>query len=188
MEKRHNPVQSSGERASQDWVAVGKVTRPHGLKGEMKFRPFTKDEDILKDIGLVKLGRDENAGQELQVENLRGHYSKRIVKFKGFNSIESVQELSGDSLYIRREDFKALPEGEYYWFEIEGLNVYDEEGGYYGQVVEIMKTGSNDVYVVQDADKEILLPMIDSVVKVIDLEQGKLIFKNVEGLIEGTPV
>ena len=188
MENRHTPVQSSSELSSLDWVAVGKVTRPHGLKGEMKFRPFITDEDILKDIGLVKLGREEKPGQELQVENLRGHYSKRIVKFKGLNSIESVQELAGDSVYIKREDFQALPEGEYYWFEIEGLNVYDEEGGYYGQVVEIIKTGSNDVYVVQDGKKEILLPMIDSVVKVIHLEQGKLVFKNIEGLIEDTPV
>ena len=188
MENRHTPVQSSGESSPLDWVAVGKVTRPHGLKGEMKFRPFTKDDDILNGICLVKLGRDENTGQEFQVENLRGHFSKRIVKFKGFNSIESVQELSGDSLYIKREDFKALPEGEYYWFEIEGLNVYDEEGSYYDQVIEIIKTGSNDVYVVQDGKKEVLLPMIDSVVKVIDLEQGKLVFKNIEGLIEDTPV
>lgn len=188
MENRNTPVQSSSELGPLDWIIVGKVTRPHGLKGEMKFRPFITDEDILKGICHVKLGRDENSCQEFQVENLRGHYSKRIVKFQGLNSIESVQDLSGDSLYIRREDFKALPEGEYYWFEIEGLNVYDEEGGYYGQVVEIMKTGSNDVYVVQDDNKEILLPMIDSVVKVIDLEQGKLVFKNIEGLIEDTPV
>jgi 16S rRNA processing protein RimM len=188
MENRHTPVRSSSDLGSSDWIAVGKVTRPHGLKGEMKFRPFTKDDDILVGIRLVKLGRDENKGRELQVENLRGHYSKRIVKFKGLNSIESVQELSGDSLYIKRGDFQTLPEGEYYWFEIEGLSVYDEEGSYYGQIVEIMKTGSNDVYVVQDGKKEILLPMIDSVVKVIDLEQGKLIFKNIEGLIEDTPV
>jgi 16S rRNA processing protein RimM len=188
MENCHTPAQSSSELGPLEWIAVGKVTRPHGLKGEMKFRPFTKDEDILMGISLVKLGRGENKGRELQVENLRGHYSKRIVKFKGLNSIESVREFSGDSLHIKREDFQTLPEGEYYWFEIEGLNVYDEEGSYYGQIVEIIKTGSNDVYVVQDEKKEILLPMIDSVVKVIDLDQGKLIFKNIEGLIEDTPV
>ena len=188
MENSHTPVQSSSESSPLDWVAVGKVTRSHGLKGEMKFRPFIKDEDILKDICGVKLGPDESTGQELQVENLRGHYSKRIVKFKGFNSIEAVQELSGHLVYIKREDFKVLPDGQYYWFEIEGLNVYELDGRYYGQVVEVMATGSNDVYVVRDGDKEILLPMIDSVVKLIDLEQGKLVFKNIEGLIEDTPV
>ena len=74
------------------------------------------------------------------------------------------------------------------WFQIEGLKVYDEEGHYYGNIEEIIRTGSNDVYVVRDDEKELLLPMIDSVVKIIDLEAGKLIFHPVEGLLEDTPI
>ena len=129
-------------------------------------------------------------------------YMGGIIQMKGilYNS-EKIKLIGQPQIYSEvalgrmdrhrpalRAYFKALPDGEYYWFEIEGLNVYDEEGDYYGQVVEIIKTGSNDVYVVQDGKKEVLLPMIDSVVKVIDLEQGKLVFKNIEGLIEDTPV
>ena len=94
----------------------------------------------------------------------------------------------GRSLEIYSEDFQPLPEGEYYWFQIEGLQVFDEEGRYYGTVNEIIVTGSNDVYVVQDGDKELLLPMIDSVVKSIDLEENKLIFHIIEGLLEDHPV
>ncbi len=91
--------------------------------------------------------------------------------------------MRGWTVFVQREEFDALPDGEYYWFEIVGLHVYDEEGRYYGRVVEIMETGSNDVYVVQDGKKEILLPMIESVVKTIDVKEQKLIFHVVEGLL-----
>jgi 16S rRNA processing protein RimM len=81
-----------------------------------------------------------------------------------------------------------LPDDEYYWFEIKGLRVYDHDGHYYGNIEEIIRTGSNDVYVVRDDKRELLLPMIDSVVKKIDLKAGELIFYPVEGLLEDTPV
>ena len=89
---------------------------------------------------------------------------------------------------VAREDFEPLPEGEFYRFEIEGLNVFNDTGKYYGVIEEIVETGSNDVYVVRGEGKEWLIPMIDSVVQTIDLEQGKLIFHCVEGLFEDTPV
>ena len=89
---------------------------------------------------------------------------------------------------VAREDFELLAEGEYYRFEIEGLKAYDDTGRYYGVVEEVIATGSNDVYIVRDEGKEWLVPMVDSVVKTIDLEQGKLIFHCVEGLFEETPV
>ena len=69
-----------------------------------------------------------------------------------------------------------------------GLKVFDDTGKYYGVVEEVVITGSNDVYVVRDEGKEWLIPLIDSVVQTIDLEQGKLIFHCVEGLFEDTPV
>ena len=171
-----------------EWVAVGKLSKTHGLQGEFKIHPFITDEGILKEIRHAKLTGKNVADTEVEVESVRGHMARPIVKFKGLDSIESASPLAGRTLYVRRDDFQALPEGEYYWFEIEGLKVYDEEGRCYGSVVEIIETGSNDVYVVRDVQKEILLPMIDSVVKTIDLEQGKLVFHKVEGLIEDTPV
>ena len=96
--------------------------------------------------------------------------------------------MAGREVLVAREDFESLLEGEYYRFEIEGLKVFDDTGKYYGVIEDIIETGSNDVYVVRENDKEWLVPMIDSVVQSIDLEQGKLIFHCVEGLFEDTPV
>jgi 16S rRNA processing protein RimM len=165
------------------WIPVGKLIKTHGLKGEMKFSSWARDLDVYRDIERVTIGKDDGEKIERRVESIRGHDARRIIKLQGCDTIEAAEQLIGWSLFVRREDFGPLPEGEYYWFEVEGLDVYDEDGKYYGRVVEIMETGSNDVYVVQDGKREILLPMIESVVKTIDVKENKLIFHVVEGLL-----
>ena len=166
-----------------DWISVGRVTRTHGLKGELKFFPTDRDEILIKSGQRIQFRENQ-----YKIESVRGVKSPFIVKFDGVNSIEAAKNLAGQEVLVAREDFELLPEGEYYRFEIEGLIVYDSTGRYYGVVEEVIATGSNDVYVVRDEGKEWLIPMIDSVVKAIDLDQGKLIFHCVEGLFEETSV
>ena len=149
----------------------------------MKFFCGGRGFDIYGNIESGAIGKDDGEKVECRVQFIRGHSSRLIIKLEGCDSIESAEKLRGWTLFIRREAFVPLPEGEYYWFEIEGLHVYDEDGKYYGRIVEIMETGSNDVYVVQDGKTEILLPMIESVVKTIDVKEQKLIFHVVEGLL-----
>ena len=166
-----------------DWIPVGRVTRTHGLKGELKFFPTDQEDLAVQSDQQILLG-----GATFKIKSVRGAKSPFIIKFEGVNSIEAAQSLAGQEVLVAREDFESLPEGEYYRFEIEGLRVFDDTGKYYGVIEGIIETGSNDVYVVRENDKEWLVPMIDSVVQSIDLEQGKLIFHCVEGLFEDTPV
>jgi len=166
-----------------DWIPVGRVTRTHGLKGELKFFPADQDDLVVQKDQQIRL--DETT---FKIKSVRGVKSPFIVKFEGVDSIEAAQSLSGQEVLVAKEDFESLPEGEYYRFEIEGLKAFDDTGKYYGVIEEIIATGSNDVYVVRGDGKEWLVPMIDSVVQNIDLEEGKLIFHCVEGLFEDTPV
>jgi 16S rRNA processing protein RimM len=166
-----------------DWIPVGRVTRTHGLKGELKFFPADQDDLVVQNDQQIRLGETI-----FKIKSVRGAKSPFIVKFEGVDSIEAAQSLSGQEVLVAKEDFESLPEGEYYRFEIEGLKAFDDTGKYYGVIEEIIATGSNDVYVVRGDGKEWLVPMIDSVVQNIDLEEGKLIFHCVEGLFEDTPV
>ena len=171
-----------------DWIPVGKVTKVHGLKGELKL--YSSIEDIWgADLKQIRLSCDDPVQNftEYHIQSVRGK-SPLIIKFKEIDSLESAEGLAGNTLYILRDHFPDLPDDEYYWFQIEGLRVYDQDGHYYGNIEEIIRTGSNDVYVVRDDKRELLLPMIDSVVKKIDLKAGELIFHPVEGLLEDTPV
>ena len=166
-----------------DWIPVGRVTRTHGLKGELKFFPTDQEEIAVQNDQKILLGE-----ATFKIKSVRGAKSPFIIKFEGVDSIEAAQSLGGQEVLVAREDFESLPEGEYYRFEIKGLKVFDDTGKYYGVIEDIIETGSNDVYVVRENDKEWLVPMIDSVVQSIDLEQSKLIFHCVEGLFEDTPV
>jgi 16S rRNA processing protein RimM len=166
-----------------DWIPVGRVTRTHGLKGELKFYPADQDDLVIQSDQQIRLGETR-----FKIKSVRGAKSPFIVKFEGIDSIEAAQSLLGQEVLVDREDFESLPEGEYYRFDIEGLKVFDDTGKYYGVIEDIIETGSNDVYVVRGDGKEWLVPMIDSIVQSIDLEQGKLIFHCVEGLFEDTPV
>ena len=166
-----------------DWIPVGRVTRAHGLKGELKFYPTDKDDLVIQSDQEIRLGQ-----ATFKIKSVRGAKSPFIIKFESIDNIEAAQSLSGQEVLVAKEDFESLPEGEYYRFEIEGLKAFDDTGKYYGVIEEIIATGSNDVYVVRGDGKEWLVPMIDSVVKNIDLEEGKLIFHCVEGLFEDTPV
>jgi len=170
------------------WVPVGTIPRTHGLKGEFKFHPFVTEPDILNNLHHLKLQGNQEQETEQDIESLRGIPGKLIIKFKDINSIDDAESYKGHTILAPEADFKQLPKGEYYWFQIIGLNVYDKDGRHYGQVEEIIETGSNDVYVVRDGVNEVLIPMIDWVVKKIDIEEKKLIFDNVEGLIEDSAV
>ena len=166
-----------------DWIPVGRVTRTHGLKGELKFFPADQDDLVVENDQRIRLGE-----ATFKIKSVRGAKSPFIVKFEGIDSIEAAQILSGQEVLVAKEDLESLPVGEYYRFEIEGLKAFDDTGKYYGVIEDVIATGSNDVYVVREDGKEWLVPMIDSVVQSIDLEQGKLIFHCVEGLFEDTPV
>ena len=145
-----------------DWISVGKVTKTHGLKGELKFYP-SMEEDWFADLKQIRLsGKDPTKDfAEHTLQCVRGKDAPKIVKLDGVDDIVAAEKLAGKTVYILREALPTLPEGEYYWFQIEGLAVYDEDKRYYGCVEEIIRTGSNDVYVVRDDKKELLLPMID---------------------------
>ena len=166
-----------------DWIPVGRVTRTHGLKGELKFFPADQDDIVVQKDQQIRLGETT-----FKIKSVRGAKSPFIVKLEGVDSIEAAQSLSGQEVLVAKEDFESLPEGEYYRFEIEGLKAFDDTGKYYGVIEEIIATGSNDVYVVRGDGKEWLVPMIDSVVQNINMEEGKLISHCVEGLFEDTPV
>lgn len=173
-----------------DWAPFGKTGKTHGLKGELKLHPFFPDPDLCTAGTTVRLAGEasEDLSAKFNVESIRGAASSPIIKFKGCDSIEEAKGLSGRAIFVPRKNFKKLPAGKFYWFEIEGLEAYDDQGKFYGCVAEVIETGSNDVYVVKDGEKELLLPAIDWVIKSVDLEHNKLIFNVVEGLLEETAV
>ena len=160
--------------SNTELITVGKIVAPHGVRGDVRIMPLTDFPDRFYDLKAVFV----EDGAQLKIEAVRQHKKFVLLKFSGYDSMDAAQTLRGKTLKIKREDVVKLPEGQYYIFDIVGLNVFTEEGVSLGSITDVLQPGSNDVYVVEQHDKkELLIPAIKEVVKKIDIEGKRMIVK-----------
>jgi 16S rRNA processing protein RimM len=164
------------------WLAVGKVRRPHGVAGDALVEVYTDFPERLKPKAVVYAGETHI---QLTIRRQRSHNDGVLLAFDGYSTPERVGRFRNQILYIVEEDAMELPEGEFYYHELHGLSVIDENGKSLGKVTEIMQTGANDVYVVtNDAGREILLPAISEVILDVDLDSKIIKAHLLPGLLE----
>jgi len=118
-----------------------------------------------------------------EVESLRRHGQDMLLRLKEVGDRDAAERLRGEALCLRVDDLPPLPEDVYYFHQIEGLEVFTEQGEHLGRVAEILKTGANDVYVVRGEKGEILLPAIPQVIREVALEEKKILVRLMDGLI-----
>ena len=167
----------------EDLVLIGRIIGTHGNKGEVKVYPLTDFPErfpSLKEIFLTT----PSGQKKLSVEKVRFHKTYIIMKLEGCHIISEAQELKGCTIGIPQDQVQPLEEGEYYYFQLIGVEVYTEEELYLGVVKDIFPTGSNDVYVVKDDRKEYLIPAIKDVVKKVDLEKKRITIHPLKGLLD----
>jgi 16S rRNA processing protein RimM len=127
----------------------------------------------------------DNRNRETSVELnwVKSHTRTALISFKGVTDHDQAEALIGAELLIPETELPELDADTYYWFELIGIEVYTTEDEYLGRIESIFPTGSNDVYVVKDKQKEILVPALDSVVIDIDLEHQRMRVDLPEGLV-----
>lgn len=163
------------------FLVVGKVHRPHGLKGDVVFEVITDFPERLRPGGIVYLGEEHTP---MVIHRRRWHGTSMLVRFEGHEDPEMAAKIANLYAYVRADDRPELPDGEYYHHQLLGLKVIDDQGRQLGKLVQILETGANDVYIVKpDSGKEILLPAIGEVVKNIDLVNGTLVVHLIPGLL-----
>lgn len=167
-------------------VLVGKILKEFGLKGEVKVNSFIEPLDEFLALREFYVFLSHGGKKNLKVENQRpGGGHTLIIKFKGVDTREIAEELRGLELYVERDILSPLEEGEYYYFQLEGLVVKDEKRGKIGRLTYIYHYPAHDVYeITDDAGKEILLPAVSEFVKEINIEDGEIIVNIPDGLIE----
>jgi len=179
-----NLQQSSGQNDEQRstgsppqgeplYLVVGQIKKAHGLKGEVLFDVMTDFPERLHS------GKQVYIGEQRHIETVAGtrlHNKGLIIHFKGKEKPEDVESLRNEIVYVKAEELPLLPVGEYYFHQLLGLDVYNEQGDYLGELTEIMETGANDVYLIKTNEgKEMLVPAIEPVIKRIDLDNRKMI-------------
>lgn len=171
-----------------DYVIVAQISSPFGLRGGVKAEirtDFPERFDRLREVFLLS-PEDRTTPlpyvvMSAKVQNLR----QVVIRFEGITKIEQAEKLRGYSVTVPLADVVALPEDEYYLFQIIGLEVYNLQDELVGQVINVLNYPANDVYIVRGpmSSKDVLIPAIKDVVQKIDLENKRITIDLLEGLI-----
>ena len=161
---------------------VGAITTTHGIKGEVKVFPTTDDPSKFKKLKKVILdtGREK---RELEIASAKFFKNMVILKFKGIDDINDVEKYRHATLWVTREDAVPLEDDEWYIADLVGMKVTTDEGEDLGELVDVLQTAANDVYVVQLKNKqEILIPSIKQCILDVNVEEGTMLVHLLPGL------
>lgn len=169
------------------WFHIGKISKPHGLRGEVRVLGETDFPEERFAVGNT-VYLDRHDGQErtpLVIAGRRRNKQFELLRFEGYDYINDVEAWKGAALKVPEDQLSSLEEDEYYYHEIIGCSVVTEEDEALGKVTEVLSTGANDVWVIKGKrPKEILVPYIDEVVKEVDIERKMIRIHVMEGLLE----
>ena len=156
-------------------LSIGVIVAPHGVRGELRMQIWTQFPEHIQELRSIFLG-DEDRPRRLR--DARIQKGLAVLSIHGVTSREAADELRGTIVRIAREQATPLDEGDYYHFELIGLDVFSEDGTRIGTLEEIIETGANDVYVVRDEErKEHLFPALSEVVPEINLDEHRMIVR-----------
>lgn len=167
-------------------MAVGHIVGVHGLRGEVKVDLYTDYPERFAPGEQLMLGADL---VEVEIAAVRPHKEFLLIRFEGIEDRNAADQLRGLWLFIDENHAAELEEGAYWIHDLIGLRVVGEDAVELGELVDVLITGANDVYVVRltagvQRQQELLLPAIPEVIKAVDLDKGVMTVRLLDGLLE----
>jgi len=159
-----------------DYLAIAEITKPQGVRGELKLRPITSDPERFTELKTAYL-EEKGVYTRVNVKFTRQDADAVYMMFEGVNDRNAAELLRGRFLYIDRAHAIELDEDENFIVDLIGLKGVDTDGNELGELIEVLQPGGNDVYVFRDVKKrrEILVPALKSVVVKTDIEVGVML-------------
>jgi len=164
-------------------ILVGKVLGSHGRDGLLRVLSYASSEATFENAGEVVVRTRAGGDTTRRVISAAPHKKILLLRLEGIRFRDEAEEYRDAEIHIRKEGL-ARGEGEYFWYELIGLSVFLEAGAYVGRVADIMSRGGNDIYVIREGSREYYIPATTEVVLEIDLQGGKMIISEMEGLLE----
>lgn len=162
------------------WVAVGRITRTHGVRGEVAVLPLSEVRSRFEPGSTLFL--DEREDRPLTVAGSRPHLQRLLVAFRGIEDRTSAEALRGQYLFVPASSAPPLPEGEFWAHDVVGCDVFVSDGRPIGRIREILHTPANDVWTVDGRDGEVLIPALKEVVQEVDVPGRRIVVREVSGL------
>lgn len=164
-----------------EYLSIGQIVNTHGVKGEVKVYPLTDDISRFNNLKEIYI---ESKGElkKYQVEGAKNLKNTVVLKLKGVDTMNDAEKLRQLYVKVGRWDAVRLPKDTFFICDIIESEVFDIHGELLGKLVDVLQTGSNDVYVVRKDGKDLLIPALKSVVKEINLQEKRIIVELLEGL------
>ena len=161
-------------------LEIGKVVNTHGIRGELKIQPWCDDPSIYDELEYIYID-----GKKYSITKNRLHKNCEIVAVEGIYNINDAELLKNKIVTVEREALGELPEGTYYVADLLGLEVRTSDGIILGNIDDVIRTGSNDVYqVARKGKKPILIPVIEEAVNEVNIDEGYVIVTLMKGLVD----
>lgn len=163
-------------------MAVGRISKPHGVQGEVRVELLTDVPERFEWLDTIYVG--EANPRPVGIESVRYHQGVVLLKLTGYPTRTEAETLRGELLQVPESEAVPLAEGEYFLYQLVGLQVFTEEGMLVGRLSQVLETGANNVFVVDGPHRQHLIPDIPDVVREIDIEAGRLVIFPMPGLID----
>ena len=168
----------------ENTLRVGVISSTHGVRGEVKVYPTTDDVSRFKKLKEVILdtGKEQKT---LEIEQVKFFKNMVILKFRGYDNINDIEIYKGKDLLVTREHAVKLAPNENFIVDLIGLHVVTDEGEDFGEMIDVIRTGANDVYVVKTPEgKEVLFPAIPSCILDVNLDTSTMTVHILDGLLD----
>lgn len=182
------PRRDEQPSAGDDWVAVGEVARPHGVRGELRLKLFNRESDVLLDVDRVRLRSRDGVEREMNLEGVRRADAAMLVKLAGVDDRDQVEELRGARVSVPRASLPALGDGEFYAHDVIGRVAVLPDGAVVGTIADLVSYPTVDVLVVRDAEGgRWEVPAIEQYLDVPRPGADRVALRTLEGLEREAP-
>jgi 16S rRNA processing protein RimM len=166
-------------------VQVAKVTKAHGIKGEIKIYPFSGNpESFALYKSLVLVDAKQNVAREIELVKSRTQGNVAVLTLAEITSRNDAEQLVDCEIWVSRDELPDLEEDEYYWNDFEGMEVFTREGMHLGRVSNLMATGAHDILIVSGGGGEYMIPVRDEFLVEYSVGEKRIVVDPPEGLLE----
>ena len=165
-------------------IAVGKISKSVGLKGEVRVSLLTDSPDRFRTLKSAWIGSEEATATRYKIQSVRVSPAAVVMQIEEVQTRTAADSLRGQFVFVADKDEVKPKKGSYFIHEIVGMTVVDEAGELIGTVREVMQLPANDVWVVTSGEKEYLIPAIKEVIRSVDVGRKTVVVRPMEGMLD----
>jgi 16S rRNA processing protein RimM len=165
-------------------IAVAKILKPIGIRGELKIQLLTDESERLLLLRSVWIGKKEQAATEHKIFRVRQNAQQCVAAVQGIETVEAAEMLRDQFLFVPSDEIVPPRTGRYFVDDVLGCEMATQDGRHVGTIVDILTLPANDLWVVRNGKNEVLIPAVKAIVKEVDVMQKRVVIDSPEGLIE----